>query len=250
VRIIGWIKVVGHALLAVYEFLFHGRRILAMNSSTKRIAARLSVFFLCLVASFPGRAQEASAIRQKADASAALFAGPGRIFELQVSEEGIASLRRKPRENVAAALTVTFLARHFGKKSGNLYDAPLGKDVTDDLELDSGEEPADYRDLKALRAAIAEPDLAKRLAMFAIPSQQERLRDMMLRMQRDTFTPARISESFAPHQERLKRLLEQGPAEEAKRVSSFANMVRDRALARSTTIAGLLGLEAVGAKNP
>lgn len=395
-----------------------------MNSSTTRMAAWLSVLFLCLATSFPGTAQEASVISQKADASAALFAGPGLIFELQVSEEGIASLRRKPRENVAATLTVgsqkwavalhikgsagsvkpvddrpalsidcdklvegqrvfglkrfylnnsaqdlsrmheclayelhgrlgipvarvthalvklngrelgvyvlkegydkAFLARHFAKKSGNLYDAPLGKDVTDDLELDSGKEPADYTDLKALRAAIAEPDLAKRLAMFercldlekfitmtalqaftadwdgycygqnnyriyvppdtgravfipcgmdqlfqrdpwpldtpfkggvakalfAIPSQQERLREMMLRVHREVFTPASISESFAPHQERLKRLLEQGPAEEAKRVSHFANMVRDRILARSTTTARLLGLEAVRAKKP
>jgi hypothetical protein len=237
-----------------------------MNASTKPTAALLSVFFLWLATSFSGTAQEASGTRPEADPSAALFGGPGLVFELHVSEEGIASLRRKPRENVAADLTVgadkwvvavrikgsagsvkpvddrpalsidcdklvegqrifglkrfylnnsaqdlarmheclayefhtrlgipvarvthalvklngrelgvyvlkegydkTVLGRHFAKKSGNLYDAPLGKDVTDDLELDSGKEPADYADLKALRAAIAEPDLARRLAMF------------------------------------------------------------------------------------
>ncbi|MDH4373079.1 MAG: CotH kinase family protein [Verrucomicrobiota bacterium] len=395
-----------------------------MNASTKPTAALLSVFFLWLATSFSGTAQEASGTRPEADPSAALFGGPGLVFELQVSEEGIASLRRKPRENVAADLTVgadkwvvavrikgsagsvkpvddrpalsidcdklvegqrifglkrfylnnsaqdlarmheclayefhtrlgipvarvthalvklngrelgvyvlkegydkTFLGRHFAKKSGNLYDAPLGKDVTDDLELDSGKEPADYADLKALRAAIAEPDLARRLAMFerclelehfiamtalqaftadwdgycygannyriyvppetgravfipcgmdqlfqrdpwpldtpfkggvakalfAIPSQQKRLRETMLRVQREIFTPARLSESFAPHQARLKQLLEKVSEEEAKRVINFATSVRDRTLARSVTTAHLLGLEAPVVKKP
>ena len=77
-----------------------------MNASTKPTAALLSVFFLWLATSFSGTAQEASGTRPEADPSAALFGGPGLVFELQVSEEGIASLRRKPRENVAAALTV------------------------------------------------------------------------------------------------------------------------------------------------
>ncbi len=394
------------------------------NSSTRRAAVGLSIFFLWLATSFSGRGQEPSGTRPDADPSVALFAGPGLVFELQVSEAGIASLRRKPRENVPADLTVgaekwavavhikgsagsvkpvddrpalsidcdklvegqrifglkrihlnnsaqdlarmheclayelhrhlgipvarvthalvklngrelgvyvlkegydkTFLGRHFAKRSGNLYDAPIGKDVTDDLELDSGKEPADYADLKALRAAIAEPDLARRLAMFercldvehfvamtalqaftadwdgycygsnnyriyvppetgravfipcgmdqlfqrdpwpldtpfkgavakalfAIPTQQERLRETMLRVHREVFTQARISESFAPHQARLKRLLEQVSPEEARQISNFASMVRDRTLARSAAIARLLGLEAPAVKSP
>jgi hypothetical protein len=211
---------------------------------------------------------------------------------------------------------------HFAKQSGNLYDAPLGKDVTDDLELDSGKGPADYADLKALRAAIVEEDLTKRLAMFercldldrfitmtafqalaadwdgysygrnnyriyvppdtsravfipcgmdqlfqrdpwpldaefkgrvaqalfAIPLQRERLREAMIRVHREIFTPAILRASFEPHQARLQRLLEQGPAEEAKRVNNFAIIFRDRVLARSTTTAHLLGLEAPAAR--
>lgn len=385
---------------------------------TKRTAARLAVVVLWLATSLVALAQDASTTRLKADASAALFAGPGLVFELQISEEGLASLRRNRREKVAADLTVgaekwasvavhikgsagsvkpvddrpalsidcdkfiegqrvfglkrfylnnsaqdlariheclaydfhtrlgipvarvthalvklngrdlgvyvlkegydkSFLGRHFAKKSGNLYDAPLSKDVTDDLELDSGKEPADYADLKALRAAIAEPDLAKRLgmfercldlehfiamtalqaltadydsycygpnnyriyvppetgravfipcgmdqlfqrdpwpldtafkggvaqALFAIPSQRVRLHETMLRVHREVFTPARLTEIFAPHQARLQRLLEQGSAEEAKMVNSFTNIVKDRVFARSAATARLLGIE-------
>jgi hypothetical protein len=96
-----------------------------MDFSTQRTTARLSVLFLCLATHFFAKAQDASATRPKADASAALFAGPGLVFELHVSDEGLACLRRKPREKVAADLTVgaerwTRVAVHIKGSAGSV----------------------------------------------------------------------------------------------------------------------------------
>jgi len=55
-----------------------------------------------------------------------------------------------------------FLARHFEKANGNLYDGGACQDVDADLEKDGGKGPDDRRDLKALVEACAEPDLVAR----------------------------------------------------------------------------------------
>jgi len=54
-----------------------------------------------------------------------------------------------------------FLSRHFKKSKGNLYEGS-NLDVTDRLELDSGDTAVDQTDLKALATAVQEPDAAKR----------------------------------------------------------------------------------------
>src|SRR5688572_21184735 len=60
----------------------------------------------------------------------------------------------------------SFVKRAFGEKSakGNLYDGGSGGDITKDLGLLAGEEPAQRADLKALAEATRETDPAKRLA--------------------------------------------------------------------------------------
>jgi hypothetical protein len=57
-----------------------------------------------------------------------------------------------------------FLKRHFKNPDGNLYDSGFIKDITEELEKNSGPPPNDQSDLKALVAAASEPDLTKRLA--------------------------------------------------------------------------------------
>ena len=59
----------------------------------------------------------------------------------------------------------SFVKRAFGAKSakGNLYDGGSGGDITKDLGLLAGEEPAQRADLKALAEATREADPAKRL---------------------------------------------------------------------------------------
>src|SRR5262245_6291943 len=57
-----------------------------------------------------------------------------------------------------------FLRRHFKNPDGNLYDSGFIKDITEELEKNSGPPPNDQSDLKALVAAASEPDLTKRLA--------------------------------------------------------------------------------------
>ena len=54
-----------------------------------------------------------------------------------------------------------FLAHHFEKSKGNLYEGD-SNDVTDKLDKDSGEDAKDESDLAALVEAVREPDLAKR----------------------------------------------------------------------------------------
>jgi hypothetical protein len=58
--------------------------------------------------------------------------------------------------------TRDFLAEHFKKTSGNLYDMDPGREITEKLKKDAGDGPNDWSDLKALADAAKEPDLAKR----------------------------------------------------------------------------------------
>jgi spore coat protein H len=63
---------------------------------------------------------------------------------------------------VAEAINKEFLARHFKKSKGNLYEGS-NNDVTDKLDQDSGDESTDQKDLKELAQAAQEPDAAQRL---------------------------------------------------------------------------------------
>ncbi len=58
----------------------------------------------------------------------------------------------------------TFLRNHFDKPTGNLYDGGFCREIDQPLEKDYGKGPDDHSDLKALRAACAIPDIAKRQA--------------------------------------------------------------------------------------
>jgi hypothetical protein len=57
-----------------------------------------------------------------------------------------------------------FLAHYFKNTKGNLYDGGFLKDITEELEKISGENPKDQSDLRILIAAASEPDPAKRLS--------------------------------------------------------------------------------------
>jgi spore coat protein H len=57
----------------------------------------------------------------------------------------------------------TFLKRHFKNPSGNLYDGGFVREITEELEIDSGKDHG-YADLKALARAAEEPDASARLA--------------------------------------------------------------------------------------
>ncbi|MCI0538332.1 MAG: CotH kinase family protein [Verrucomicrobiales bacterium] len=56
-----------------------------------------------------------------------------------------------------------FLQRHFKNTKGNLYDGGFLKDISDELSTNSGENPKDQSDRKALFEAAQEPDLTNRL---------------------------------------------------------------------------------------
>ncbi len=58
--------------------------------------------------------------------------------------------------------TEDFLALHFRRTDGNLYDTGGGHEVTDAMERNSGAGPDNHADLQALAAAAQEPDLARR----------------------------------------------------------------------------------------
>ncbi|HZO84980.1 MAG TPA: CotH kinase family protein [Verrucomicrobiae bacterium] len=57
----------------------------------------------------------------------------------------------------------TFLKRHFKNASGNLYDGGFLREITEPLEMDSGD-GKDYADLKALARAAQESDPSARWA--------------------------------------------------------------------------------------
>jgi len=58
----------------------------------------------------------------------------------------------------------TFLRNFFDKATGNLYDGGFCREIDQPLEKDCGTGPNDHTDLKALRAACAIADVAKRQA--------------------------------------------------------------------------------------
>lgn len=62
---------------------------------------------------------------------------------------------------VSEAANKDFLAQHFKKSKGNLYEGS-SNDITDKLEKDGGDSSTDQADLKALAAALKEADLAER----------------------------------------------------------------------------------------
>lgn len=55
-----------------------------------------------------------------------------------------------------------FLRRHFKNAKGNLYDGGFLKDVDDNPEVATGDDPGDHTALKALADAAKEPDLGRR----------------------------------------------------------------------------------------
>ena len=57
-----------------------------------------------------------------------------------------------------------FLKRHFKDAGGNLYEAALGMDISDSLEVKSGDAPEDRRALSTLLRAVREPNLTNRCA--------------------------------------------------------------------------------------
>jgi spore coat protein H len=59
-----------------------------------------------------------------------------------------------------------FLKRHFASTKGNLYDGGSGGDITKSLEVDSGDQPENRDDLKALAAAARETDIPTRLTQL------------------------------------------------------------------------------------
>ncbi|MEY2408117.1 MAG: spore coat protein [Verrucomicrobiota bacterium] len=67
---------------------------------------------------------------------------------------------------IAEAVNRDFLARHFKKSKGNLYEGS-NVDITDKLDKDSGDESAEQEDLKALATAAHEPDPIQRWAKLA-----------------------------------------------------------------------------------
>jgi len=61
----------------------------------------------------------------------------------------------------------SFVSRHFKDASGNLYDGGFLRDIDQQLELDAGKTPPDWRDLQNLAAACNLPDAAIRKAQLA-----------------------------------------------------------------------------------
>jgi spore coat protein H len=58
----------------------------------------------------------------------------------------------------------SFLKRHFRNPKGNLYDGGFLRDITDQLQRDSGDGDVEaYRDLRAVVRAAREPDFTKRV---------------------------------------------------------------------------------------
>lgn len=67
-----------------------------------------------------------------------------------------------------------FLARHFAKPRGDLYDGGFCRDVDEELEKDAGKGPEDRSDLAALVAACREPDLLVRAKKIPLVLDVER----------------------------------------------------------------------------
>lgn len=65
------------------------------------------------------------------------------------------------------AFDARFLARHFSRADGNLYDGGFMQDIDADLELDEGDPTTDRADLRALLEACREPDPTSRAERVA-----------------------------------------------------------------------------------
>jgi spore coat protein H len=61
----------------------------------------------------------------------------------------------------------SFLTRNFKDSSGNLYDGGFLRDIDQQLELDAGKTPPDWKDLQILSAVCNLPDAAARKAQLA-----------------------------------------------------------------------------------
>lgn len=72
-----------------------------------------------------------------------------------------------------------FLKRHFANATGNLYEGGFVQDIDADLEKDSGKDPEDRTDLRALRDACAEPDPATRWKRLAACMDIDKFIDFM-----------------------------------------------------------------------
>ncbi|HVR76472.1 MAG TPA: CotH kinase family protein, partial [Planctomycetota bacterium] len=59
-----------------------------------------------------------------------------------------------------------FLKRHFPNTSGNLFDGGFLQDITEHLDVNSGDHPEDHSSLERLREAAFEPDHDLRLKML------------------------------------------------------------------------------------
>jgi spore coat protein CotH len=68
--------------------------------------------------------------------------------------------------SMSEAANKDFLGEYFKKTKGNLYEGD-NNDLTDKLEKDGGDDATDQADVKALAAALKEPDLAQRWKRLA-----------------------------------------------------------------------------------
>jgi|GEM_PF-412738 len=137
------------------EGRFHGLKKLHLNNGVQD-PSRLSEWFgsqLLREAGVPA-----------ARAAHALVELNGRKLGLYVAVEG---------------LDGSFLARYFKNNNGNLYGQTKACDVTDQIERMDGDEPLDYSDLKALAAAVQEPDASKRLTEIEKTLDVERFLSFM-----------------------------------------------------------------------
>ena len=73
----------------------------------------------------------------------------------------------------------TFLRRFFKNTKGNLYDGGFLREITEDLEKDSGDDVKDHSDLKALARAAQEPDPSARMAALEKVLDMERFISFM-----------------------------------------------------------------------
>ena len=108
--------------------------------------------------------QDATYLRRKLTAELAVQAGlpAARVTYATVELNG----RKLGLYTLSEAMAKSFLARNFGSSAGNLYEGS-NADINGKLELDSGAEPDGAKNLQALIAACAEPDLSRRFDRLA-----------------------------------------------------------------------------------
>ena len=72
-----------------------------------------------------------------------------------------------------------FLKRYFKNTSGNLYDGGFVKDITDDLAINSGDNPKDRSRLDALAEAALDPSPTRRMARLEKVLDMDRFLSMI-----------------------------------------------------------------------